>query len=189
MGSVAAATWAAPGTGPRSGPTTRRSPTRTGSTRATRCASSPRARRCPRAWRRAAGAHGDGGRGRGGSRPPPRCSPAARTLVTVEREDRLRAQGVAHGDDAGLRHLERAGRGGHASRAPSPSAEMLSFPDVVYVRFKRKADAKVGDKYVVFHTAESVKAPRHGQAGGLPHRVRRARCAWWRWVTTTSRRR
>ena len=64
-GTCPSSTWAAPGTGPRSGPTTRRSPTRTGSTRATRCASSPRARRCPRAWRRASGPAGTaGGRGR-----------------------------------------------------------------------------------------------------------------------------
>jgi hypothetical protein len=38
-------------------------------------------------------------------------------------------------------------------------AEMLSFPEKVYVRFKRKADAKVGDRYLVFHTLQEVKHP------------------------------
>lgn len=38
-------------------------------------------------------------------------------------------------------------------------AEMLSFPDMAYVRFKRKGDAKVGADYVVFHTAEQIFHP------------------------------
>ncbi len=38
-------------------------------------------------------------------------------------------------------------------------AEMLSFPETVYVRFKRKIDAKVGDRYLVFRTAQEVKHP------------------------------
>lgn len=38
-------------------------------------------------------------------------------------------------------------------------AEMLSFPEQVYVRFKRKVDAKVGDRYLVFRTVSEVKHP------------------------------
>ncbi|WP_225414187.1 LysM peptidoglycan-binding domain-containing protein [Stigmatella hybrida] len=38
-------------------------------------------------------------------------------------------------------------------------AEMLSFPDKVYVRFKRKADAKVGDRYLVFRTVQQIDHP------------------------------
>ena len=38
-------------------------------------------------------------------------------------------------------------------------AEMLSFPDKVYVRFKRKADAKVGDRYLVFRTVQEIRHP------------------------------
>ncbi|WP_257456441.1 LysM peptidoglycan-binding domain-containing protein [Archangium lipolyticum] len=53
------------------------------------------------------------------------------------------------------RELEEAGR----IEGASTEATMLSYPDNVYVRFKRKADAKVGDRYVVFHTVESVKHP------------------------------
>ncbi|EAU62622.1 conserved hypothetical protein [Stigmatella aurantiaca DW4/3-1] len=38
-------------------------------------------------------------------------------------------------------------------------AEMLSFPDKVYVRFKRKTDAKVGDRYLIFRTVQEVQHP------------------------------
>lgn len=38
-------------------------------------------------------------------------------------------------------------------------AEMLSYPETVYLRFKRKIDAKVGDRYLVFRTAEEIKHP------------------------------
>jgi nucleoid-associated protein YgaU len=38
-------------------------------------------------------------------------------------------------------------------------AEMLSYPEQVYLRFKRKIDAKVGDRYLVFRTAEEIKHP------------------------------
>ncbi|HEX8700911.1 MAG TPA: LysM peptidoglycan-binding domain-containing protein [Myxococcaceae bacterium] len=38
-------------------------------------------------------------------------------------------------------------------------AEMLSFPETVYVRFKRKVDAKVGDRYLVYRTVQEVKHP------------------------------
>ena len=48
---------------------------------------------------------------------------------------------------------------------------MLSSPDIVYLRFKRKIDAKVGDRYMVFHTDSESEAPGHQQAAGLPHRL------------------
>jgi hypothetical protein len=38
-------------------------------------------------------------------------------------------------------------------------AEMLSFPDKVYVRFKRKTDAKVGDRYLIFRTVQAIEHP------------------------------
>jgi hypothetical protein len=53
------------------------------------------------------------------------------------------------------RELDEAGR----IEGSSTGAEMLSFPDVTYVRFKRKTDAKLGDKYVVFHTAQQITHP------------------------------
>lgn len=39
-------------------------------------------------------------------------------------------------------------------------AEMLSYPETVYVRFKRKIDAKVGDRYLVYRTVQEVKHPK-----------------------------
>lgn len=60
------------------------------------------------------------------------------------------------------RELDEAGR----IEGAATGAEMLSFPDVTYVRFKRKADAKLGDRYVVFHTAEAVKHPVTGKPAG-----------------------
>jgi len=53
------------------------------------------------------------------------------------------------------RELDEAGR----IEGSSTGAEMLSFPDTTYVRFKRKTDAKVGEKYVVFHTAQQIMHP------------------------------
>jgi hypothetical protein len=38
-------------------------------------------------------------------------------------------------------------------------AEMLSYPETVYLRFKRKVDAKVGDRYLVFRTDQEIKHP------------------------------
>jgi LysM domain len=60
------------------------------------------------------------------------------------------------------RELDEAGR----IEGAATGAEMLSFPDVAYVRFKRKADAKLGDRYVVFHTGEAVKHPVTGKPAG-----------------------
>ncbi|MET0403939.1 MAG: LysM domain-containing protein [Cystobacter sp.] len=53
------------------------------------------------------------------------------------------------------RELDEAGR----IEGSSTGAEMLSFPDVTYVRFKRATGAKLGDKYVVFHTAQTINHP------------------------------
>ncbi|HZH14006.1 MAG TPA: LysM peptidoglycan-binding domain-containing protein [Archangium sp.] len=60
------------------------------------------------------------------------------------------------------RELDEAGR----IEGAATGAEMLSFPDVAYVRFKRKADAKLGDRYVIFHTLEAVKHPVTGKPAG-----------------------
>jgi hypothetical protein len=38
-------------------------------------------------------------------------------------------------------------------------AQMLSYPETVYLRFKRKIDAKVGDRYLVFRTDQEIKHP------------------------------
>jgi hypothetical protein len=38
-------------------------------------------------------------------------------------------------------------------------AEMLSYPETAYLRFKRKVDAKVGDRYLVFRTDQEIKHP------------------------------
>ncbi|KFE62126.1 LysM peptidoglycan-binding domain-containing protein [Hyalangium minutum] len=38
-------------------------------------------------------------------------------------------------------------------------ADMLSYPETVYLRFKRKIDAKVGDRYLVFRTDQEIKHP------------------------------
>ena len=60
------------------------------------------------------------------------------------------------------RELEEAGR----IEGATTGAEMLSFPDVAYVRFKRKTDAKVGDPYVAFHTVQQVFHPITGKPVG-----------------------
>ena len=44
---------------------------------------------------------------------------------------------------------------------------MLSWPDNIYVRFKRNANAKLGDRYVVFHTLREVTHPVSGQKVGF----------------------
>ncbi|MCP3101291.1 LysM peptidoglycan-binding domain-containing protein [Myxococcus sp. K15C18031901] len=56
------------------------------------------------------------------------------------------------------RELDEAGR----IDGSTSGAFLLSFPDNVYVRFKRKGDAKVGDRYVIFHTTQEVKHPKSG---------------------------
>jgi len=38
-------------------------------------------------------------------------------------------------------------------------AEMLSYPETVYLRFKRKIEAKVGDRYLVFRTNQEINHP------------------------------
>ncbi len=61
------------------------------------------------------------------------------------------------------RELDEAGR----IEGAATGAEMLSFPDNVYVSFKRRADAKLGDRYVVFHTVQEVKHPVTGKPAGF----------------------
>jgi len=47
-------------------------------------------------------------------------------------------------------------------------AELLSYPETVYLRFKRKIDAKVGDRYLVFRTDQEIKHPiTHQKVGYL----------------------
>lgn len=60
------------------------------------------------------------------------------------------------------REVEEAGTIDH-----SPSeALMLSYPDTVYVRFGKNAQAKVGDTYAVFRTVKKVDHPRTGKSLG-----------------------
>jgi LysM domain len=44
--------------------------------------------------------------------------------------------------------------------------DMMTFPETVYLRFKRKIDAKVGDRYLVYRTDSEVKHPISGQKVG-----------------------
>lgn len=60
------------------------------------------------------------------------------------------------------RELDEAGR----IEGATTGAEMLSFPDVAYVRFKRKAAAKVGDQYIAFHTVKQIFHPITGKSVG-----------------------
>lgn len=39
---------------------------------------------------------------------------------------------------------------------------MLSFPDKVYVKFKNRTEAKVGDRYVIYRTQNEVRHPTKG---------------------------
>ncbi len=60
------------------------------------------------------------------------------------------------------RELDEAGR----IEGATTGAEMLSFPDTTYLRFKKKADAKLGDRYVAFHTVQEVMHPVTGKRVG-----------------------
>ena len=53
------------------------------------------------------------------------------------------------------RELDEAGR----IEGSSSGALMLSYPDNAYVRFKKKGSAKVGDRYVVYHTTQEIHHP------------------------------
>jgi hypothetical protein len=53
------------------------------------------------------------------------------------------------------RELDEAGR---IEGAPT-EALMLSAPEKVYLRFKKRGAAKIGDRYVIFHTLKEVKHP------------------------------
>ncbi|RKG54952.1 LysM peptidoglycan-binding domain-containing protein [Corallococcus sp. AB011P] len=53
------------------------------------------------------------------------------------------------------RELDEAGR----IEGSTSEALMLSAPEKVYLRFKKRGAAKIGDRYVIFHTVEEVKHP------------------------------
>ncbi|NPC53546.1 LysM domain-containing protein [Corallococcus sp. AB032C] len=53
------------------------------------------------------------------------------------------------------RELDEAGR----IEGSTSEALMLSSPEKVYLRFKKRGSAKIGDRYVIFHTVEEVKHP------------------------------
>ncbi|RYZ33796.1 MAG: LysM peptidoglycan-binding domain-containing protein [Myxococcaceae bacterium] len=61
------------------------------------------------------------------------------------------------------RELDEAGR---IDGSPS-EALMLSAPSRVYLRFKKRGAAKVGESYVVYHTVEPVKHPVTGAKAGF----------------------
>lgn len=48
---------------------------------------------------------------------------------------------------------------------------MLSAPDQAYVKFKRPSEARIGDKYVVFHTEREVFHPDSGAKLGYVTRI------------------
>lgn len=48
---------------------------------------------------------------------------------------------------------------------------MLSYPDTMYVKFKRPSDARVGDNYVIFHTEKEINHPVNGGRVGYLTRV------------------
>ncbi|XXF75555.1 LysM domain-containing protein [Myxococcaceae bacterium GXIMD 01537] len=60
------------------------------------------------------------------------------------------------------RELDEAGR----IDSSFSEAVMLSYPDTVYVRFKKGNTANIGDRYVVFHTGAEIKHPATGQKIG-----------------------
>jgi hypothetical protein len=61
------------------------------------------------------------------------------------------------------RELDEAGR----IDSSFSEAQMLSSLDTVYVRFKRPADARQGDRYVIFHTVKDVTHPVTGKKVGF----------------------
>jgi hypothetical protein len=63
------------------------------------------------------------------------------------------------------RELDAAGR----IAGSFAEAEMLSFPDTVYIRFKNRGDVQVGGRYVVYRTAGKVEHPDGTDVGFLTH--------------------
>ncbi|WP_233582655.1 LysM peptidoglycan-binding domain-containing protein, partial [Corallococcus sp. CA053C] len=61
------------------------------------------------------------------------------------------------------KELDEAGR----IEGSTSEALMLSAPEKVYLRFKKRGAAKVGDRYVIFHTVEPVKHPVTGARAGF----------------------
>jgi hypothetical protein len=55
-------------------------------------------------------------------------------------------------------------------------ANMLSFPDTVYVQFKNRNDVRVGGNYLIYRTVQKVTHPKTGAAAGfLTHFAGRVR--------------
>lgn len=69
---------------------------------------------------------------------------------------------VHHGFVTG-RELDEAGR----IDSSFSEALMMSYPDTVYVRFKKRGNAKLGDRYVVFRTEQEVRHPNTGAKVGF----------------------
>ncbi len=69
---------------------------------------------------------------------------------------------VHHGFVTG-RELDEAGR----IDSSFSEALMMSYPDTVYVRFKKRGNAKLGDRYVVFRTEQEIRHPNTGDKVGF----------------------
>ena len=70
---------------------------------------------------------------------------------------------VVHAGFVTGRELDEAGR----IDSSFSEALMLSYPDTVYVRFKNKGGAKLGDRYVIFRTEQEVHHPVTGAKVGF----------------------
>jgi hypothetical protein len=70
---------------------------------------------------------------------------------------------VVHTGFVTARELDEAGR----IDSSFSEALMMSFPDTVYVRFKNRAGAKLGDRYVVFRTEQEIRHPNTGDKVGF----------------------
>ncbi len=88
---------------------------------------------------------------------PPDVSVAGKIGYTPQSAVRLRHTGFVT-----QKELDEAGRIESSFAEP----EMLSTFDTVYLSFKRKSDAKVGDTYVVFETLRDVTHPITGSRYG-----------------------
>jgi hypothetical protein len=70
---------------------------------------------------------------------------------------------VVHAGFVTSRELDEAGR----IDSSFSEALMLSYPDTVYVRFKNRGGAKLGDRYVIFRTEEEIHHPNTGAKVGF----------------------
>lgn len=88
-------------------------------------------------------------------------SAAGKIGYTPGRQARLLLQGFVT-----ARELEEAG----AIAGSFAETDMLSYPDTVYIRFKNRGNAKLGESYVVFKTVKDVRHPINGaKVGFLTH--------------------